>query len=298
MLSKLDAWIKANPYVSKLVVAVVTSLLGWFTHKYLGVDVPPVPVEQKHATKHVYGWKPASPELRAAVHAKVGGHTLGRVNREAPLPAVYEVQGTGPVLDQGQLGSCGPNAMDSLLFKAGVGFDASRLFTYYETRKLMGTVREDSGVINSQMVQAVHDAGFVPESEWPYRVERFKTKPSAKVVRDAKARAGAKFVAVAVSVADVKTALAQDLPVLVGINVYESFESDAVDKSGDVPMPGADEQLLGGHDVVVVGWDDGAKRFKFKNSWSESWGAKGFGTLPYDYVTGQGSDFWALLGVK
>ena len=41
---------------------------------------------------------------------------------------------------------------------------------------------------------------------------------------------------------------------VIGIMVYESFESDAVAKNGIVPMPNlATEQLLGGHDILVVG---------------------------------------------
>lgn len=294
-MNSLDAWIKANPYVSKLIVAVLTGVLGWFTHKYLGVDIPPVPVDKPAPTsKHVYGWKAASPELRAAVHAECETHAAA----VADLPPAYAVPDTGPVLDQGQLGSCGPNAMDTLLYKAGSVWPCSRLFTYYETRKLMGTVRQDSGVINSQMVRAVKSTGWIDESQYPYNIRSFRLKPPAAVVSNASHNKGVKFAAVDVDVDHIKSALSQNRPVLVGIEVFESFESDAAGASGDIPMPTGGEQLLGGHDVAVTGWDDAAQRFTFKNSWGAGWGANGFGTLPYEYVTKYGSDFWAIVSLK
>jgi len=49
--------------------------------------------------------------------------------------------------------------------------------------------------------------------------------------------------------------------------VYQSFESDAVAKSGDVPMPGPSEKIMGGHAVVAVGYDDSTQRFIVRNSW-------------------------------
>ena len=51
------------------------------------------------------------------------------------------------------------------------------------------------------------------------------------------------------------------------LTVYQSFESDAVAKSGDVPMPGPSEKIMGGHAVVAVGYDDSTQRFIVRNSW-------------------------------
>ena len=45
-------------------------------------------------------------------------------------------------------------------------------------------------------------------------------------------------------------------PVVFGFTVYESFESEAVAKTGRMPMPASDEKALGGHAVLCVGYDD------------------------------------------
>jgi C1A family cysteine protease len=90
------------------------------------------------------------------------------------------------------------------------------------------------------------------------------------------------------------------LPVVFGFSVYESFESDEVAKTGTVLMPDKSEQLLGGHAVVLCGYDDETKRFLVRNSWGEEWGQAGYFTLPYEYVTDPNlaSDFWVVQTVK
>jgi hypothetical protein len=41
--------------------------------------------------------------------------------------------------------------------------------------------------------------------------------------------------------------------------------------------------------------DPGSKKlFKFINSWTESWGDKGYGYLPYDYIARNSVDVWSL----
>jgi C1A family cysteine protease len=67
-------------------------------------------------------------------------------------------------------------------------------------------------------------------------------------------------------------------------------------------------QIDGGHAVVAVGydakiliknemWDKDTKGALFiRNSWGVEWGEKGYGYLPYDYVTtGLAEDCWTLI---
>ena len=43
--------------------------------------------------------------------------------------------------------------------------------------------------------------------------------------------------------------------------------------------------VSGWHALAFCGYDDAKGRFEFKNSWHSWWGDKGFGTIPYDYIT-------------
>lgn len=40
----------------------------------------------------------------------------------------------------------------------------------------------------------------------------------------------------------------------------------------------------GGHAVLIVGYDDEAQVFKFKNSWSDKWGYKGYGRISFEHA--------------
>jgi C1A family cysteine protease len=96
-----------------------------------------------------------------------------------------------------------------------------------------------------------------------------------------------------------KACLAHGYPIVFGFQVYETFESQQVAATGVVPLPGTGEQLLGGHAVLAVGYDDTATRFLVRNSWGPGWGQGGYFTMPYLYLTERdlSNDFWAVLQV-
>ena len=96
-----------------------------------------------------------------------------------------------------------------------------------------------------------------------------------------------------------KGCLAHGYPFVFGFQVYESFESPDVARTGEVPLPGTGEQTLGGHAVLAVGYDDATARFLVRNSWGAEWGQAGYFTMPYPYLTERNlaSDFWAVLQV-
>ena len=67
-------------------------------------------------------------------------------------------------------------------------------------------------------------------------------------------------------------------------------------KTGVLSMPGPDEDVVGGHAVLAVGYDDATQTFLVRNSWGADWGQAGYFTMPYAYLTTRGlsSDFWTI----
>jgi len=87
---------------------------------------------------------------------------------------------------------------------------------------------------------------------------------------------------------EIKQCLANNLPVVIGILVYSSFESQMTAQTGNVVMPNPlTENLLGGHAALIIAYDDSKQVMTFQNSWGLSWGDKGFGYLPYAFVSDQ-----------
>jgi C1A family cysteine protease len=243
-----------------------------------------------------YGWKRQQPDrrdLRFTPRAEV---------LKALPPAVDLTAGMGVVLDQGQLGSCGPNSIDSLVMfdqqKQGYTVASiSRLFTYYTTRQLMGTTDSDSGVDNRTMLKALNQYGFCDESLWPYNINVYTQQPPQSAYQAALPNAISNYAAVAQDLDSIRGCLASGFPFLFGFTVYDSFESSAVTQTGIVPMPASSEGVLGGHDVCIVGYNDATQRFKFKNSWN-GWGENnsGYGYFPYAYAldANLSGDFWVI----
>ena len=206
-----------------------------------------------------------------------------------------------PLYDQGNLGSCTANAIAGAYefdqTRQGLpDFMPSRLFIYYNERTLEGTVDSDSGAMIRDGIKSVAKLGVCPEDEWPYDPARFRYRPSAKCFKDAAEHQAVVYRNVLQTLPQLRGCIASGTPVVFGFSVYESFESREVARTGAVPMPKRREKQVGGHAVLAVGYDDTDERFIVRNSWGASWGADGYCTMPYGYLTSPqlAADFWAI----
>lgn len=205
--------------------------------------------------------------------------------------------------DQGQLGSCTGNAIAGAIElvdrRNRKPLDVSRLFIYYEERLLEGTVNQDAGAYIRDGLKVVNKKGAPLESIWPYSEGRFAIQPSSAAYTDALKRKVTAYQRCA-NFSAVKAALALGNPVVIGFDVYESFESLQVATTGMMPYPNVNtEQYLGGHAVCLVGYNDNTQRFIARNSWGTSWGDKGYFYMPYQVIqnTSMSGDFWTISGV-
>ncbi|NJC74006.1 C1 family peptidase [Planosporangium thailandense] len=247
-----------------------------------------------------YGWIPDLPDQRD--HLFAAPPTV-----LATLPPAVDLRDQCPkeIYDQGQLGSCTANAIAAafefgLLKQKLTDFMPSRLFIYYNERVMEGTVDSDSGAMIRDGIKSVSKQGVCAETTWPYDIARFTDQPPHSCYQEALGNRVTSYQRIIQSLSQLKGCLAHGYPFVFGFRVYESFESEEVARTGDVPMPQATEQALGGHAVLAVGYDDATARFLVRNSWGTGWGQAGYFTMPYAYLTERGlsSDFWAVLQVS
>jgi len=248
--------------------------------------------------KHIYNLRRDPPDSRDRIMLAMPfkGILPKSVDFRADCPPIY---------DQGTLGSCTANAIGAALdimhnIANGITdgfFGPSRLFIYYNERVMEGTVSEDAGACIRDGIKSVNRDGACKETTWPYDVSKFAVKPDGGCYAEAELFQAVGYQRVPVLPLMFKSALAAGYPIAFGIQVYASFESDEVAKTGAVPMPDTrNEQLLGGHAVCAVGYDDAKQAFIIRNSWGESWGDKGYFYLPYAFVANARltSDAWAI----
>ena len=178
-------------------------------------------------------------------------------------------------------------------------FTPSRLFIYYNERTIEGTVKSDSGAQIRDGIKCVATLGAAPEKEWPYTISAFAKKPPAKVYTDAKQHVVKLYQRLIQELATLKGCLASGYPFVFGFTCYESFEGQAVAKTGILPMPASGEKVVGGHAVLCVGYDDKSRMFLVRNSWGPTWGLKGYFRMPYSYLTDHrlASDLWTVRSV-
>jgi C1A family cysteine protease len=240
-----------------------------------------------------YGWRPSLPDQRDRPYTAEWMALPPSVDLRPLCP---------PVQDQGQEGSCTAFSTTGadwfLRMKEKLpDFRPSEAFTYYGARIYEGTFPDDSG---AQVREALRDLvwhGACPEALMPYSDQDCATVPSANAKAAAAQHKVTQYLRLdGTNLGQLKACLASGYPFVSGFTVYESFESPAVERTGVVPMPAMSEQVLGGHAVCTVGYDDASHRFIVRNSWGTGWGMKGYFTIPYAYWTRRdlSDDFWTL----
>lgn len=196
-----------------------------------------------------------------------------------------------PAYDQGELGSCAAHAGAvalRYLNKKQLSQDwmPSRLALYYITRVyIMGVdPGDDSGCTLREICKAMAAYAMPPEQYFKYDVSRFSIAPPFLSIQEVSPLPLIKYRSVNRDEFSLQAALAEKLPVIVGILVYESFCTATVASTGIVPLPKSTEQLLGAHAVLLTAYSKITRQFRALNSWG-SWGQKGSFTVPFGYLT-------------
>lgn len=265
------------------------------------------------------GWKKDLPDIRDFTDSSTSIKSVLDLSPRLMMPSSKMPSSIdlrkycSPIEDQGDLGSCTANAGVGLLeyYQRRTKrkfINGSRLFLYKTTRNLLGWKGDDGAYLRSTM-QAMILFGIPPENVWPYRISKFDEEPTAFVYAYAQNFQALRYyrldpigIPPNKILENVKRKLAARLPSMFGFVVYSSLYEST---NGDIPFPEITDSCEGGHALVAVGYDDSKiiKNCKgallVRNSWGTSWGDKGYGWLPYDYVlSGLASDFWSLSSAE
>lgn len=252
-----------------------------------------------------FGWVPDTPDSRDhmfSAPAALVGDLPARTNLWNLVTQIY---------DQGDLGSCTANAIGQsymmLQKKQGVSVvTPSRLFLYYNERKMEGTINEDSGAMIRDGMKSAAKEGICHEITWPYITTKFTNQPPERSYREALDHQILRYVRVVPTEQQIRACLVE-YPVVFGFQVFESFDAMT---TGNAPLPGDSEVCLGGHAVLAIGANFGpdnhlkqgdvwpSRTILCVNSWGRGWGLKTFPgcfTLPIEYLTNRtlADDFWA-----
>ena len=211
--------------------------------------------------------------------------------RASNLPPVVDLRAwCGAVKDQGQEGACTAHAGTSAnewihrrYLKSAPTF--SPQYTYAKELILQGDFPKDEGSDGVTLCQTLVSDGCCELSLYPYIPGDIGEPTAGQDANARKYRLGAYHGLRSSAVAQSVLGDPVPWPVALGFTVLESFESEEVARTG-VYVPGSGGRVLGGHEVLIVGYDLGdvptirpAKcppAFLIQNSWGAGWGLDGF----------------------
>ena len=196
------------------------------------------------------------------------------------------------VYDQLSLNACSANAAANFLSlsdKSNVlKCDISRLFLYFCTRWLDNNKMlpvEDNGATLKSVFTAINTYHYIDEVKYPYEIEKVDSIPPSEVFIEAltvnkivcyrqmmPCRASLKYIL-----------YKMQQPILCGIMVYSNFIR--LTKEDDIlKLPSPSDELLGGHAVCIIAFDDETDTFEILNSHGSKFANDGYFRIKSEYL--------------
>ncbi|MCC7479555.1 hypothetical protein IT575_14020 [bacterium] len=219
---------------------------------------------------------------------------------DASRPASVDLSADcAPVGDQGTWGSCTAFAVGNGAYNYELGFlygslgwdltdpaqQVSPKFLYIESGRWQGFPPSgDFGRYTDLVAYGLSQHGIASEANAPYDLI-YEENWSAEALADAQLLKSDGYFHVpctsASGLASIKHVLANlRHPVFVSTQVDYGFLDY---QAGDVWSYKGPS--IGGHAMLIVGYDDAMEAFKVRNSWSEDWGDSGYLWMSYDSFT-------------
>ena len=277
---------------------------------------------------HVYGVLPPDEQeyLQVPLYSATSFNGKSDLSVAGPAPNVYTLS-TPAVRNQGSIGSCtafcGTETYEILYYYAHGSFPTtlSPAFLYYcERVKIQKqSISADNGASMANIPQSLQLYGLCLESMYAYpssdKSTAYNTAPAAADFTNALGyeigKAKTSYARInSGDTAAVKNLLRNNIPVMVGLNVYDNSKYqyfEGLNTKGYTYNPLTTSgslvsglQLLGGHATPIIGYDDTKKAFLVQNSWGTNWGNKGFYYMPYSVfmstkIVPQGGVYYATL---
>ena len=246
----------------------------------------------QHGTGLIFSSKESLEEIKVATPPAVYGSNS--------LPKSFDLSYLmPPVRDQGSQGSCVAWA---------VGYYLKSYHEHIEKNIPYGQKNDHSGTFspaflyNITKIDGCNDGSYFKDnferlknigiSSWkdmPYNQNDCDTLPSQKAIKNAKCAKILEYEILNISnplktidLMDIKNYLVKKEPVIIGITIYEGFDSPQKINGEYFYKNFNKKNSRGAHAITVVGYDDHRNAFKIVNSWGKNWANSGYLWIDYE----------------
>lgn len=143
----------------------------------------------------------------------------------------------------------------------------------------------------SDALKLLQEVGDVHAWEFDKNIRDCSTIPSKDILEKANGHRIKDFMTLfspeaesTIKITKTKLSLAQNKPVVIGMNLLNNFVNIRHGSQYWIPQIG-NTNVFGGHAMCVVGFDDGKGAFEVMNSWGSLWGNDGFIWIKYEDFT-------------
>lgn len=241
------------------------------------------------------------------------------------IPLSFSLENEAPkARDQGRFNAC--SAFSGVYAKAMIDgnkdIEYSPAFLYYFSRVYEDGYADksnDYGVTLRNMCKALKHKGVCLEKLMPYDDNLLEKNPSNDALQNSKFHKIQNYVRIKNGLLSLKQYIySTRKPVILGVDLYESYMDDKVSRTGIFPIPDIKkEKCVGGHGLICLGWvscngiKNRIKHFINKkyssegyiiclSSWGSDYGNNGLIYIPFEYFNntedGQSLvyDFWTI----
>jgi len=237
-------------------------------------------------------------ELLAQALEKVPGVTRRVSTPQSVLTKQTDLSEWVRIRDSGPEGSVAGlavvTAMEASLAQQKRPVTLSARYLYEKAKRMNRYGPKEEGTDMSAALYIAETFGAPPEDRWPY-IAGSRDLPKGVTWTDMDA-AAAKFRARTFRLSryeDIPQQLAQGHPVLATAEVTDGWMSDEAAKTGITKVTD-NEKLVGGHAIVIVGFNPDDSQIKFANSWGVNWGVNGFGSMSAQSARRALKEMWAI----
>ncbi|MCX6352028.1 MAG: hypothetical protein NTX03_09220 [Bacteroidetes bacterium] len=150
----------------------------------------------------------------------------------------------------------------------------------------------NSGMYLPRALDLLVNEGVCSLNDFGYDQTDCSKQPSSNNKKSAKVNRVKNFGAVKKNMSDIKTYISTGIPVVFGATIDQDFNDAKTIGSGDFIWKSNTSKKLGGHALIIVGYDDNLNAVKVQNSWGTIWGNKGYACIDYSWLLSQAYEFY------